>query len=79
MDEQIKTGDRVAYSREWLRNTCQLTGDTPHAKGTVKEIEHLLDCIQLAVINWDQPHLPQRVNVLNLSKISSNGVIMDRT
>jgi len=72
----IQAGDRVAYSRQWLRSTGQMTGDVPQARGTVTRIEPL-GSISLAVVEWDQPDLPAKVNVKNLSRIK-DGVIRER-
>jgi hypothetical protein len=73
---EISAGDRVAYSRQWLRSTGQMTGDVPQARGTVRSIEPL-GSLRLAVIEWDQPDLPQRVNVKNISRIK-DGIIRER-
>ena len=72
----IKVGDKIAYSKQWLQSTGQLTGDTPHARGTVQSIEPVGE-LHLAVIKWDTPDLPDRVNIRNLSRVQ-NGVIMDK-
>jgi hypothetical protein len=72
----IEAGDRVAYSKKWLRSTGQMTGDTPQARGTVVEMQ-VLGSIRLAVIQWDHPDFPEKVNVMNLSRVR-DGVILDR-
>ena len=72
----IQVGNRVAYSWQWLRSTGQMTGEVPQARGTVTRIEPL-GSLSLAVIKWDQPDLPERVNVKNLSLIK-DGVIRER-
>jgi len=71
----IEAGDRVAYSKQWLRSTGQMTGDTPQARGTVTEVQEL-GLLRLAVIQWDRPDFPEKVNVKNLSRIR-DGVILD--
>jgi len=72
----VQAGDRVAYSRQWLQSTGQMTGDVPLARGTVVRIEPL-GALCLAVIEWDQPDLPARVNVKNLSRVK-DGTVRER-
>ena len=72
----IEAGDRVAYSKQWLRGTGQMTGDMPQARGTVMEVQ-VLGSLRLAVIQWDHPDFPEKVNVKNLSRIR-DGVMLDR-
>ena len=64
----IKVGDRVQYSRHWLKSTGQFTGDIPHAKGTVTAIKEL-GSLKIATVDWANPEIPERVNVANLSKV----------
>ncbi len=72
----IKVGDQVAYSKAFCQSTGQLTGDTPHARGTVLSFHPVGDTL-LAVIDWKNPELPPRVNVKNLSVVR-NGQVMER-
>ncbi len=72
----VKVGDKVMYSRQWLRSTGQFTGDICFAKGTVKALQALGE-VMLAVIDWDGADLPEKVNVKNLSRVTERGV-MDR-
>jgi len=76
----IAPGDRVAYSKQWLHSTGQMTGDAPHARGTVTALEDL-GSLRLAVVQWDTsgdlPDFPEKVNVKNLSRIHE-GIILDR-
>ena len=69
----IDVGDTVQYSRTWLRSTSTFTGDFPRAKGKVTAIKDVGD-LQIATIDWDKPDLPERVNVMNLSKVKMRGV-----
>jgi hypothetical protein len=64
----IIVGDRVQYSKTWLRSTSCCTGNIPRAKGQVTEIKNL-GSISLAVIEWNLPDVPAKVNVKNLSKL----------
>ncbi len=61
----MNTGDTVKYSRNFLQSICALSGALPHATGTIKEIEKH-GTLKLAVIAWDTPEAPKRVNVKNL-------------
>ena len=49
---QINIGDRVAFSRQFLKSTGQCTGWAPFARGTVSALAPL-GGIALAVIEWD--------------------------
>ncbi|MCY2985011.1 MAG: hypothetical protein NTY15_15410 [Planctomycetota bacterium] len=69
----IAVGDKVCYSRTFLQSTGQLTGDVPFARGIVTAIESLGET-KLAAIDWDNPDMPQRVNVANLSKVTQKGI-----
>lgn len=66
----IKVGDRVQYSRNWLRSTGNYTGRLPFAKGIVTSIKNY-GGLELATINWGDPDIPERVNIKNLHKIGS--------
>lgn len=72
----VKVGDRVAYARQWLRNTGQYTGDAPQARGTVTAVEQVGET-RLATVDWGTPDLPDRVNVANLSRVV-DGVVRER-
>ena len=72
----IQPGDIVAYSKQWLQSTGQLTGDVPLARGKVTGLVPLGPSLILAEIAWDQPDLPGRVNVKNLSRVK-DGHVMD--
>lgn len=70
----IQVGDRVAFSKQWLQSTGQLTGDIPFARGTVKELKPLGETI-LVTVDWNDPNIPQKVNVSNLSQVTEKGVL----
>jgi hypothetical protein len=72
----VSVGDKVAYSKAFLRSTGQFTGPVPFARGKVKELT-TLGSITLATIEWDHPDCPDKVNVCNLSRVTERG-IMDR-
>lgn len=65
----LNVGDRVMYSRDWLRSTGTYTGDLPRKRGVIKEIENL-GGLKLAVVLWEGDAVPlwSKVNILNLRK-----------
>ena len=63
--QPIKVGDKVAYSKTFLKSTGSFAGDIPHARGQVTALVSL-DEVTLAEIDWDKPDMPERVNVKNL-------------
>lgn len=69
----IHVGDTVCYSRQFLRNTGQQTGDIPFARGKVTSLIKLGETM-LAEIEWNQPDVPPRVNVANLSRVTTKGI-----
>lgn len=60
--EQVKIGDRVMYSREWLRSTAQYTGEVPFRRGTVTK----LNPFGLATVAWDDIKGERNVLAVNL-------------
>lgn len=66
----MKPGDKVGYSRKWLKSIGAVTGDLPRAKGIIQEIKDL-GSLKIATVKWDLPDIPERVNVKNLAKIGS--------
>ncbi len=65
----MKVGDKVRYSAPFLRSTGQMTGDTGFARGQITGIQRLgtdPNGTELAVIAWDNPDIPTKVNVKNL-------------
>lgn len=69
----IQVGDRVAYKASFLRNTGQVTGNLPLARGIVTELKPFGDNT-LAVIDWDRLGVPEKVLVSNLSKVTTRGL-----
>lgn len=70
----LKVGDRVRYSRLFLRSTGQYTGDVPFAKGRITGIEVLgpasdPEATRLAHIDWENCDCPKRVALFNLSRV----------
>lgn len=66
----IQAGDKVAYSRAFLRSTGMFTGDIPFARGTVTALEPLRHGgTVLARVQWDRSGILERVNVANLVRV----------
>jgi hypothetical protein len=67
VDHPFKPGDRVAYSREFLRNTGQFTGEAPFKRGTVISVhDHRSYGPLLVHLRWDGTTLGCNVNASNL-------------
>ena len=69
----INVGDQVCYSRQFLQSTGEMLGELPFAQGIVKELQQVGDTT-LAKIEWDNPFLPPKVNVANLSVVGKKGI-----
>ena len=68
--EAIAVGSMVKYSAAWLRSTGQYTGDICFAKGKVTELRPMAGGkMTLAVVEWDKPDLPNKINVKNLTPV----------
>lgn len=70
----LAVGDRVQFSKQFLQNTGQYTGEMPRARGVIEEIEPLgKSGTYLATIDWDQvpDEVPDTVNLVNLSLVGS--------
>lgn len=66
----MKIGDRVKYSRDFLRSTGQFTGPIPFARGIIQEISLVGNTLKLATVVWDNDileEIPKRVNIKNLA------------
>ena len=71
--QPIKIGDKVAYSKAFLKSIGAHTGDLPFARGTVTGIVELSKDLHLAEIDWGNPEVPDRVNVRNLCCVKDIG------
>jgi hypothetical protein len=70
----IQIGDTVSYSPEHLRQSGGLyTPSTPKARGTVQALIPRGEIV-IAVVNWDQPHIPSSVNVKILTLVRQHAV-----
>ena len=67
---KIEIGDKVKYSRDFLRSIGEITGPMPFAKGIVKDINSF-GLMRIADIDWNDDNIPRRVNVNNLIKIGT--------
>ena len=67
----LAVGDRVAYSRAFLRSIGAFTGDMPHAKGEITKLVPVGREVTLAEVSWDRAELPPRVNIKNLCRVGS--------
>jgi hypothetical protein len=66
--KNLKPGDIVKYSRNWLRSAGIFTGEIPFASGRIVAIEPLGKCTDsnIATIEWSIEGLPARVLTANL-------------
>ena len=71
----IRVGDTIAYSKRFLQSIGCHIGDMASARGKVLAIEPIEQAI-LALIDWNTPGLPDRVNVKHLSLVK-NGMVME--
>jgi len=67
--QPIQVGDTVGYSKRFLERTGELTGELSSARGEVKALLPQGNNKTLAVVDWQTPGLPRRVNVKILSTI----------
>lgn len=61
----LEPGDRVCFSRAFLRNTGQFTGRVPFAVGYIVSLKDLGDDLVIAFVHWEDGVLGP-VNVHNL-------------
>lgn len=64
----IAKGSRVQYKKSFLQSISAYMGNMPRAKGVVKEIKNYGE-LKIAVIEWDLPEVPEKVNVANLQEL----------
>jgi len=68
----MNIGDKVAYSVQFLDSIGESpTGDMCHCRGEIIALKPL-GSITLAGIKWDNPEMPDLVNVKNLAKVGPN-------
>ena len=66
---QLKVGDKVQYSTQFLRSTGEYTGNVPKAKGVVKKLTSIGSNRHMAEVDWDLKDVPKKILTTNLSKI----------
>jgi hypothetical protein len=67
----INVGDRVAFSRAWLRSTGHFTGEVPFLRGVVRDVVRIgsgFDVPAIVTVAWDGAH-EQRVLACNLVRV----------
>lgn len=65
----LQIGDRVAYSKNFLKSTGQYTGDIPFARGIVTAIQFIAPTYSLVTVDWNNTDIPGKVCHSNLVKI----------
>lgn len=68
---RIKTGDKVAYSVQFLESIGQSHTDLAHDRGVVVTVKDYGKHLILATIKWEH-NSPERVNVDNLAIVGLN-------
>lgn len=67
------TGDKVAYSVQFLRNIGMSHSDMARGRGEITDITTHGDSFTLATIKWGKnADLPEHVLVHNLAKVGPN-------
>lgn len=67
MTELFKVGDMVLYSRQFLRATGQLAGDTAFARGRIIRLEPISKGLDFALVEWPRSvPFPPKVLTSNL-------------
>jgi len=65
---KLKVGDKVRYSNSFLRSISAYAGSLPFAKGRITSITDF-GSTKIAMIRWNDPEVPAKVNVANLEKV----------
>jgi hypothetical protein len=69
----IVVGTKVAYSVQFLRSIgMSHSSNMAHARGEVTVIKSLSRHTILAKITWNNPDMPQWVNICNLAAVGLN-------
>jgi hypothetical protein len=64
----IKLGDTVCYTADWLRSVGDYAGPLGQARGTVTALRHLGESVTIATVRWDRPDVPTSINITNLER-----------
>lgn len=72
---KIETGDKVAFSANFLRSIGAITGPMGFARGTVESIKNL-GPLSIATVNWYKgaDDVSPKVNVKNLAKVGTRAM-----
>ena len=73
MKHDFQLGDRVAYCAKFLRSIGCQTGSMPFARGRVIGMRHHAGAT-LAAVAWNDPAMPDSVNVANLIPVAGIGL-----
>lgn len=65
----LTVGQRVRYRAAWLRSVGAYCGPLPFARGTVTEIKEHAPGFVLATVEWNDPDIPEQVNIKNLEAV----------
>ena len=68
---KIQQETKVAYSVQFLKSIGCSHTDMARGRGVVTEIQDL-GSLKLAVIKWNDPTLPKKVNIKNLAIVGAN-------
>lgn len=71
------TGDRVAYSANWLRSTGTFAGELPQLRGTIINLEEVCKDFVLAHVQWDGYAETKTINQRNLAKVGTPAMNAD--
>ena len=66
----LQIGDKVAYSASFLRSIGCFTGDMPHTRGIITDIQPIGER-QLVTVNWDCEDIPPKVISANLARVGT--------
>ena len=69
--KKFNIGDKVAYSVQFLKSIGMSHSDMSRARGTITGLK-TIGITVLAEIDWNDPEIPSRVNVVNLAKVGLN-------
>lgn len=68
----VTTGDKVAYSVQFLKSIGMSHSEMARGRGIVKGVKTYSPTLVLAEIDWQGADLPDKVNVGNLAKVGPN-------
>ena len=72
--KHLNVGDKVKYSRDFLRSTGMLTGVIPVARGEIVSLEDFGEG-KLVTIDWNFIGVPKKVLSCNLVKVGEVEIV----